>query len=100
MFFIMHRYSRCFFITTNLKTYHFGEFFEPEFHIAIRRAVNNSAEFNLGNRFQRKSRKISSFDIFGNPVEANCKVTGSAGAWQVECKLKDWNKVVIIEVQD
>ena len=55
MFFIMHRYSRCFFITTNLKTYHFGEFFEPEFHIAIRRAVNNSAEFNLGNRFQRKS---------------------------------------------
>ena len=47
-----------------------------------------------------KAPRISCFNIFGNPVEANCKVTGSAGAWQVECKLKDWNEVVIIEVQD
>lgn len=43
----------------DIKTYHSGEFFEPGFHFAIRRTVNNSAEFNLDNRFQREFWKIS-----------------------------------------
>ena len=47
-----------------------------------------------------KAPRISCFDIFGNPTAANCKVTGTANNWQAECKLKDWNEVVIIEVQD
>ena len=44
---------------TEFKTYHAGDFFEPGFHFAIRREVNNSADFNLKNRFQREFWKIS-----------------------------------------
>ena len=44
---------------TKYKTYYAGDFFEPGFHFAIRKEVNNSSEFNLTNRFQREFWKIS-----------------------------------------
>jgi AraC family L-rhamnose operon regulatory protein RhaS len=44
---------------TQYKTYHAGEFFEPNFHFTIRKEVNNSCEFNLDNRFQREFWKIT-----------------------------------------
>ena len=48
----------------------------------------------------KKAPLIRRFNLFGNPAEADCKVSGSPGSWQVECKLNDWNEVVVIEVQD
>jgi len=44
---------------TEFKTYRAGDFFEPGFHFAIRHEVNNSADFNLENRFQREFWKIT-----------------------------------------
>ena len=48
----------------------------------------------------RTAPLIHRFNLFGNPVEPACKVSGTPGNWQVECKLNDWNEVVVIEVQD